>query len=359
MIIRRNIIDPKTQTYKGTLDQYNFTSPEIGNLLEFLQDCTHKEKIWLVDSTDLLFDMPPKGYDTYIIGCFGELANLEYLNKLDKEYSTSKLVCLTSQDLTNCCSLENFQIFYIEHLHKLKTYFPQTDVKSLLDRNNLHSITSRRFEPQRYLFTAALLTLYPNSIYSLVRMFESKRFGFEQLALELENRFAYTISDPLIESKIKKLLDDEPKILPGHQWSIDNDAYLNSKCHWVTESIFLSLENAPTAYITEKTIKPIVAGCAFVLIGQSGVYHRLHQLGFQTNYDLFGIEFDHGHIDSIRIEKILALMKKLDDEFIFDNVSQLQQSVNYNYNHFYNQLASTCDQLNAQAKLDAVKYINS
>ena len=356
MLIRQNFFDAKNQTYKGPLCQYDYNSVEIGNLLEFLRELPNSNRIYLIDSTDLKLDLPPDGFDTYIIGCFGELANIDFLTKINQKYSNRKLICLSSQNFSDCSQLNHFKIYYIEHLHKIIKYFPQQNFKKLKERQGYHSILSRRMEPHRYLFTAALLSRYPDSIYSLVRLFEGTKFTFEKLLEEIENRLVYIVNDKTLHNVLQSLMEQQPKILDGHQWSLDNIAYTEAKLHWVNESIFTSIPNHPTAYLTEKIVKPIVSTTPFVALGQTNIYKRLKDLKFDTGQDIFSIDFDDTETEANRIEKIFKLMDKLSLDFINDNIEKFQNTADYNFHHCYQDLNSHCENLNQKTICDVVSY---
>jgi len=63
----------------------------------------------------------------------------------------------------------------------------------------------------------------------------------------------------------------------------------------------------PGPYVTEKTWKPLLAGCAFVSVGQAHIYQYLEQLGLRFDYDL-DLSHDFETRDLDRIEKIFTVI---------------------------------------------------
>lgn len=346
-----------TQTYSGPLSDYSYSSVEFGDLLSFLKQVQRPNKVFLIDSVDLNPSLPSRDFDTYIIGCFGEYANVNFLQQMDKLYADKKLICITSQEI-DFQLLPNFRVYNIEHLHKLQTYFIKNTFKQLKERTYLHSILTRRVDVHRYLFTAALLSRSGNVTYSLVKVAEDKKISlveFEQLLREYLN---YQINEPKVREILADLLMADAKILPGGQWSLYNDAYTNTKLHWVNESVFLSIAGEPRAYITEKTIKPIVSCTPFIILGQSKTYARLKKLHINTYDEIFEIKHDDIEAEPNRIEKIFKLMESCTCEFINDNLVELQKIADYNYDYFYHGISKHCEELNSFAYNQIVDYIN-
>jgi len=356
MLIERPILNPYTTTYKGSLSKYHYASSEFDNLLDFLREVTNPDEVYLIDSLDFNYEMPPQNFESYIVGFFGEFGNLQFLKEIEQHLPNKKLICLSSQYILDGY-LEHFQVYQIEHIHKLFRYFPRKDTVSLKDRNNLHSILSRRTEVQRVLFIAALLSYYDKVIYSFVNFFANADLEKDFVKF-LKNYHNYELRDLSIRQKVQKVLTEPAKVLQGHQWSINNLAYQDVLLHWVNESVFTSSDNEPLAYITEKTIKPIVSGTPFVVLGQPYVYERLESLGINTYRDIFEIDFDVNISSAERIEKILELMSKCSKEFLYDNVNELQNIADYNIDYFYNGLSEHCENKNSHNYQKILEYIN-
>ena len=82
MLIERPILNPYTTTYKGPLSKYHYASSEFDNLLDFLREVTNPDEVYLIDSLDFNYEMPPQNFESYIVGFFGEFGNLQFLKEM-------------------------------------------------------------------------------------------------------------------------------------------------------------------------------------------------------------------------------------------------------------------------------------
>ena len=117
--------------------------------------------------------------------------------------------------------------------------------------------------------------------------------------------------------------------------SVNLDQLTSALFHVVTETIYFQ----DKLHLTEKVFKPIVARRPFLLVAAPGNLAYLKSYGFRTfdrwvdeSYDL---ETDH----YIRIEKITAEIARLcamSPELLEQMYSEMQEVLEYNFNHFYN-----------------------
>jgi hypothetical protein len=91
-------------------------------------------------------------------------------------------------------------------------------------------------------------------------------------------------------------------------------------------------------HITEKTFKAIALEMPFVLVAPAGSLEYMRRYGFKTFGSVFDESYDNETDDIIRLEKVIALLKDL------DNLSPRERQrihqaclplVEHNYNHFY------------------------
>jgi hypothetical protein len=91
-------------------------------------------------------------------------------------------------------------------------------------------------------------------------------------------------------------------------------------------------------HITEKTFKAIALEMPFVLVAPAGSLEYLREYGFQTFADIFDESYDIEIDDILRVEKVVKLLKNL-DELSIQEREQIRQAclprVQHNYNHFY------------------------
>jgi hypothetical protein len=91
-------------------------------------------------------------------------------------------------------------------------------------------------------------------------------------------------------------------------------------------------------HLTEKTFKAIALEMPFVLVAPAGSLEYLREYGFQTFADIFDESYDEEANDILRVEKVVKLLKDLDDLSTQER-QQIHRAclprVDHNYNHFY------------------------
>lgn len=98
----------------------------------------------------------------------------------------------------------------------------------------------------------------------------------------------------------------------------------------VTESVF----EYPYTYISEKTIKAILTKRPFVLLSSPGSLNELERLGFKTFNTVWSEEYDRIKNESNRLADVVNLMKTLCQQDIQELANQVQDIVEYNYQHY-------------------------
>ena len=333
--------------YSGPLDQYTYPRDiECGDLLQFLKHVDANKRIHL---TDVIFykNYPPVGYDLYIICAFGEFIDEEFIRRIDSDDNLPDVLLLTSQ-VYESNNYKKVRVFHLEHLHTARRFFTKEPYLKLKSRLYTHSSLSRRTALHKSIMTAKLLQRFDHK-YTFCNL-ATGEYQIDQLESALQLFYpGVALTD--LELETIKYLHANPVIEPGGQWDVDNDLYRDAKLVWTLESIFLSRKNAPTAYLTEKTIKSIISGAAFVLVGQQGSYKRLHDMGFES---LIELKSDLGN-DTERFHELFELM---DSDFAMLDSAEAQDKVDYNYNYFWGAFYSHIEFRN-QERIEAIlDYIN-
>lgn len=336
--------------YSGNLKDYRYPiDKEFGDLLFFLKRIKSSRKIHLTDVNQWQMQYPLMGYDIYIICAFGEFINEDFINKIDQDeyFKDKSLILLTSQHWgTN--NLKQVKVFHLEHLHTIKRFFTKKPYLKLNRRLYTHSSLSRRTALHKSIITAKLLQRLDHR-YTFCNA-EAREYQINELTSTLENFYPWIqLTD--LEIETIKYLHANPIIEPGEQWDVDSDLYTDTKLVWTLESIFLSRQNSPIAYLTEKTIKPIISGAAFIIAGQKGSYNRLHNLGFESIIEL---KSDNG-ADS---ERFNELFESMDSDFGILNSKEAQDKVDYNYNYFWGAFYSHIEFQNRERIEAILDYIN-
>jgi len=118
-------------------------------------------------------------------------------------------------------------------------------------------------------------------------------------------------------------------------WLTNFEESADSLIYVATETVYFGRR----LHITEKTFKAIALEMPFVLVAPAGSLAYMREYGFQTFGDIFDESYDEEIDDRLRMEKIVKLLKDL------DNLSQQERQeihrrclpvVEHNFDHFYN-----------------------
>jgi hypothetical protein len=244
-------------------------------------------------------------------------------------------------------------VFIIEHLHTIARFFEPANYSLITHRWHTHATQSRRNALHKSLITQHLLSQHPDLQYTFCNL-PSTEYQIDTFEHDLPTILAVACTEQELQGV--KHLHANPKILPGNDWDI-TEIYTTSKLFWSTESVFLTRDNAPTAYLTEKTFKPIVTGSVWVVCGQKNSYQRIRELGFETFEDQFQIDYDH-LTDQERIAHIYSLIDSCDFDQVLNNANT-QSIVDYNYNHFFNHLVEHVEKENTPKIQTFIDYVNN
>ena len=151
-------------------------------------------------------------------------------------------------------------------------------------------------------------------------------------------------------------LQDESKIVNRSPISNTNwhvPAYTNALVNVTNESYHYTDSvkkdqhfTYPTAYITEKTFKPLLAGRPFIPVGQAGTIKFLNELGFTNDFG-FDLSFDNDTGDLTRIKGVFDVLDYVVSTPIQDLYESSLKSVIHNSNHVINGgLEFACEKLN-------------
>jgi hypothetical protein len=120
-----------------------------------------------------------------------------------------------------------------------------------------------------------------------------------------------------------------------HSYQLGNFAEAADSLVYVpTETVYFGNRQ----HLTEKTFKAIALEMPFVLVASAGSLAYLREYGFRTFADVFDESYDSETDDILRIEKVVKLLKQLND-LTTDERQTIHQRclpiVEHNYRHFY------------------------
>jgi hypothetical protein len=117
-------------------------------------------------------------------------------------------------------------------------------------------------------------------------------------------------------------------------WLTNFNEAADSLVYVPTETVYFGRRT----HITEKTFKAIALEMPFVLVAPVGSLAYMRSYGFKTFGSIFDESYDHETNDTKRIERVVKLLKDLDDLSVKERW-QIHQAclpiVEHNYNHFY------------------------
>jgi hypothetical protein len=117
-------------------------------------------------------------------------------------------------------------------------------------------------------------------------------------------------------------------------WLTNFDEAQDSLVYVPTETVYFGRR----MHITEKTFKAIALEMPFVLVASAGSLAYLREYGFRTFADVFDESYDTETDDILRIEKVVDLLKQLDNLTVEQRQTIHQRClpiVEHNYRHFY------------------------
>ena len=132
-----------------------------------------------------------------------------------------------------------------------------------------------------------------------------------------------------------------PKMFAGEDtqemtscWLTNFGEAADSLVYVPTETVYFDRRT----HLTEKTFKAIALEMPFVLVATAGSLEYLREYGFKTFAHVFDESYDQETDDVKRIERVVKLLKELDDLSPRER-QQIHQAclpqVQHNYNHFY------------------------
>lgn len=116
-----------------------------------------------------------------------------------------------------------------------------------------------------------------------------------------------------------------------HDWHdgiISWDLYYQSSFEIVPEALYKD-----ATYITEKTLKPIVARIPFLILSNTQFYYDFKKLGFKTFESLIDESFANEQDISLRTKKLVATAKNIINNNALEFYQASKEICNYNFDH--------------------------
>ena len=303
----------------------------------------------------------PQGYDYYIVSFHLEAVNIDWLKR--QQVTGPIVVLFDGQDYDLKIPGMYFVPFYYWH-YQLDTMIEWFGIQEKsTPKYKFSAVCNRITQSKLWITTKLLLEARQSSLVVLNTWLDEKNVHHWQLT-------GNATLDHLTEIFKKNYLYQEIKIdlfdnstqniqcITGTPWQ---PLYQDCAIHFTNESLHYSLmwEHGqeyiyPGPFITEKTLKCLLGGTAFVPVGQFETYKTLESLGLQFDYE-FDISWDNDPGNITRAGSIVNLIDWLNGGDLSQLIEFTKLSNEYNQNYIISgQFFSRCHERN----LESIEKIN-
>jgi hypothetical protein len=301
----------------------------------------------------------PDGADFYLISFHLEAVDHEWLEKQAKKIK-KPIIVLFDGLFYDWPFPENVYPFTYLYWHyqikQMCEWFPRIPCNQ--DKKYLASaFCSRITQSKLIIFTALAEYLGTDRcLLSLGDHLEMKNVHFQEYTY---NHVLNSLSDIFWQKYCGKnfSIDNYDQSLNFQKFTANpwTPAYQNAVLHFTNESYHYSLMSKdgtgksyirPGPFLTEKTLKCLVGGTAFVPVGQFDTYGALGRLGFKFDYG-FDTTWDNNRGNLTRLECIVNLIKSFCQISVQDLYGMTRDSSEHNQElAISNRLFQTCENQN-------------
>lgn len=296
----------------------------------------------------------PRGYDAYLVSFHLEAVDVDWLERQCQRIK-APIVVLHDGNPYDWPVGENLRLMTYYHWHhqlaKMLSWFGAASSISQQYSHTASAVCSRITQSKLLSFTA--LAEYMGTDRCLLVLsdrLEEKNVHYRE---PTRNQLLDGLSDIFYRKYYGKIFkfDDYDQSLnyQRHTSDFHNDLYRKSALHFTNESYHHSLMGEhirPGPFLTEKTLKCLAAGQAFVPVGQFDTYGTLSRLGFEFDYG-FDISWDQDPGNITRLESVVRLIMWLSDVDRQDLIDMTKRSNQHNLDHVNSgDFARICDSIN-------------
>lgn len=112
------------------------------------------------------------------------------------------------------------------------------------------------------------------------------------------------------------------------------------------------------AFITEKTLFPLMNGHPWITFGEHDFYKAMESYGFRVHDELFDLSFDNDPNTLNRIDKITDIIKEIDTEFVSNNLKHANSETRKKIVHNKYQMFNRNSFLWKKLRLQFTKYMD-
>jgi hypothetical protein len=298
----------------------------------------------------------PAGYDYYIVSFHLEAVDIAWLKK--QQVTGPIIVLADGQSYNLKIPGVYFLTFFYWH-YQFEQMHKWFGIKEKINPKYKFSAVCNRISQSKLWITTKLLNVAKESSLIILNPWleEKNVHGWQTTGNAKLDQLTDLFRDQYLGQEIKiddfdTVWDYRPKIL-GNPWQ---PLYQDCVVHFTNESFHYSamIEDGekytwPGPFITEKTLKCLLGGTAFVPVGQFETYRTLENLGLQFDYD-FDTAWDSDPGNISRAESIINLIDELNQYSVEQLVNKTQDSSRYNQNHILSgKFFDQCQQKNEES----------
>lgn len=306
----------------------------------------------------------PPGYDYYIVSFHLEAVDIAWL---EKQQVTGPIFVLADGHSYNFkISNVHFLTFFYWH-YQLKQMQAWFGIKEkITSRYKFSAVCNRVTQSKVWITTKLLETAKESSLIVLNSWLKEKNVhGWQTTGNAKLDQLTQTFRDCYQGLEIK--IDDfdnatqNQQNITGNPWQ---PLYQDCAIHFTNESFHYSgmVQGEktyiwPGPFITEKTLKCLLGGTAFVPVGQFETYRTLETLGMQFDYE-FDTTWDLDSGNLSRAASIVDLIDNLNQYSVEQLVIKTQESTRHNQNHIVSgKFFDQCQQQNNKAIDQIFRFI--
>ena len=298
----------------------------------------------------------PQGYDNYIVSFHLEAVDIDWLKQ--QQVTGPIVVLFDGQDYDLKIPGVYFVPFYYWH-YQLDTMIDWFGLQEKAKPNYKFSAVCNRITQSKLWITTKLLETAPDSSLVVLNSWleEKNVHNWQPTGNVTLDNLTQIFRDSYLGKQIK--IDDfdndqhNEQRTTGTPWQ---PLYQDCAIHFTNESFHYSgmFENDqeyvwPGPFVTEKTLKCLLGGTAFVPVGQFETYKTLESLGFAFDYG-FDTSWDNDPGNITRAGNIVNLIDCLNGVDIDQLIKFTKPSNEYNQNHIVSgQFFTRCNERNSES----------
>ena len=297
----------------------------------------------------------PKGYDRYVVSFHLEAVDCNWVNR-QAQLVQAPVILLSDSHYYNYPFHSNVQTYTYVYWHKQlekMTRWHGVQSSQPTKKYKFSAVCNRITQSKLWITTRLLDVARQDSLIVLNDWFNDKNVhNWHSTGRPMLDQLTQRFQDQYFGTTIK--IDDFTNDL-NYQEITSNPwqpLYTDCAINFTNESFHYSYMSEPVEhiypgpFITEKTFKPLLAGTAFVPVGQFETYKVLEQLGFEFEYKFnTGWDSDSGNLS--RMQSIIQTLDQLTEMDLGEIIAATEQSNIHNQQHIISgNFASICNQHN-------------